>query len=104
MFVGVATATFVLVLATAGLRWAHTYRQWSGEGLAFAWIAVGLVMASAGATFSVGALLWARARTSPAGARFYAVVAAVLMVLVLGAVAFTVYVESLGAHCFGHCG
>lgn len=102
--VAAATAVALLTLSTVGLQWAHTYRQWSGEGLAFLWVAMGLVVASAGASFSVAVLLWARARTSPRHERFYAVIAAVLVVLVIGAVTFAVYAESRGQPCFGPCG
>lgn len=70
----------------------------------FVSVGMGLVAASAGAVFAVAVLLWARARTSPRRQRFFAVVAAVLVALVSGAVAFAIYVESLGDRCFGPCG
>lgn len=101
--VAAATATALVALSTFGLRWAHTYRQASQEGVAFVSVGMGLVAASAGAAFAVAVLLWARARTSPRRQRFYAVVAAVLGALVSGAVAFAIYVESLGDRCFGPC-
>lgn len=99
-----ASAAVIVALSTFGLQWAHTYRQWSGEGLAFVSVGMGLLMASAGAFFSVGVLLWARARTSPRRGRIYGLVAAALVALVGGAAIFAVYVESLGARCFGPCG
>lgn len=102
--VAVASAVATIALSTLGLRWAHTLRQWSGEGLGFAWVAMALVVTSTGASFAAAILLWARARTSPRHQRLYAFIAAVLGVLTIGAFGFAVYVESLGPRCFGRCG
>lgn len=104
LLVAAAIAVAIIALSTFGLRWAHTYRQGSGEGLAFVWVGIGLVTASAGALFSVAVLLWARTRTTPRRQRFYAVIAAALVALVTGVAAFGIYAESLGQRCFGPCG
>lgn len=102
--VAVASAAAIVALSTFGLQWAHTYRQWSVEGLGFVHVGLGLSIASAGAFFCVGVLLWARARTSRRRERVYGAVAAALVALVAGAVTFAIYVESLGTQCFGPCG
>lgn len=104
LFVAAASAVALVTLSTVGLRWAHTYRQWSGEGLGFAWVAMGLVAASAAASSAVAVLLWARARTSPRHERFYAVCSVLLGTLVVGAIVFAIYAEPLGQRCFGPCG
>lgn len=104
LVVAVAAAAAIVALSTFGLQWAHTYRQWSMEGLAFVHVGMGLFIASAGAFFCVGVLLWARARTSRRWERIYGVVVAALLALVAGAVIVAIFVESLGTQCFGPCG
>lgn len=71
LVVAVASAVAIVALSTFGLQWAHTYRQWSMEGLGFVHVGMGLFIASAGAFFCVGVLLWARARTSRRWERVY---------------------------------
>lgn len=104
LVVAVPSAAAIVALSTFGLPWAHTYRQWSMEGLVFVHVGMGLLLASAAALFCVGVLLWARARTSRRRERIYGVVVAALVALVGGAAIFAIYVESLGTRCFGPCG
>lgn len=103
LMVAAATAVTIVALSTFGLRWAHTYRQESQEGLAFVAVSMGLVAASAGAMASTAVLLWARARTSPRQRHLYTVVSAVLVALVTGTAAFAIHAESLGQRCVGPC-
>ncbi len=104
LMVAAVTAVTMVALSTFGLRWAHTYRQGSQEGLAFMLVSMGLVAASAVAMLAVAVLLWARARTTSRQRRFYAVIAAGLVALVTGAAAFAIYAQSHVQRCFGPCG
>lgn len=94
----------VLAIAAGGLREAHLYRQRTGEGLKFAWVGVGLVVANGllgGAAFaSVRLASTSRELTVR---RSFLGLAVVIIAILVAADAFTVWVESRGDRCIGPC-
>ena len=104
-WVGLVVGAAAMIVATAGLREAHLYRQRTNEGLKFA--LVGLLVFAANvlliAAASAGANLSLPAAGSPRRRRLGAVAGFIVAGLVIGD-AFFLWVESHGDRCIGTCG
>lgn len=91
--------------APYGLRWAHRYRQRTAEGIAFVGILLELVLASlvlaVGVAMLVHAASWTQSRWSRLGRTL---VWQAILVLVVAAWVFALWVVSHGARCIGPCG
>ncbi len=88
------------------LRWAHLYRQRTNEGLAFAYVFAGTVLASVLATTS-SVMLWLAAdridRTGGSRPRLRRAGAVVVAFATLGLWVVAIWVESFGKQCIGSC-
>ena len=95
----------VLALAVGGLREAHLYRQRTGEGLEFLWVAVGFFVANV----VLGAALLASVRLASESSnvsvrRALLGLAVAIIVALIVADALAVWVETRGDRCIGPCG
>lgn len=105
LWVGSVVGVAAMIVATAGLREAHLYRQRTNEGLKFAF--VGLLMFAANVLLLGAASAATRLSVPASGAprRQGLLIAAVVLVagVVVGDV-FFLWVESHGDRCIGSCG
>lgn len=86
------------------LRWAHLYRQKTGEGLAFVWVGAELLIGGiVAAVGSVGTLIVGLRSDGKTMVVGWIAVASVVTFLA-GSCAFSFWVFSHGSRCIGPCG
>lgn len=94
-----------LYLAVGGLREAHLYRQRTREGLKFAWVGFGLLVAHGFlGTATFAAVRLSSVASSAAFRRTFFAVAVLIVGVLAAADVLFVWVESHGERCIGSCG
>ena len=101
--VAVAGAT-LLIAGLLLLPEAHRYRQRSGEGFMFFWATVPIMAGGTAVLLAACLAWWAGTRRSGSLRTCLYWAAAALVALLTAALAFTIFIQSLGHRCFGSCG
>lgn len=82
---------------------AHRYRQRSGEGLVFVYATVPMMAGGPMALLAACLAWWAGTRRSGSLRTWLYWAAGALVAFLTAALAFTIFIQSLGSRCFGSC-